>query len=380
VPLRTERNYFAHESAIIDEPCQIGAGTKIWHFCHIMTGSRIGNDCSLGQNCFVASGVTIGRNVKIQNNVSVFEGVELEDNVFCGPSIVFTNISNPRSEIVRKGAYRRTVVRRGATIGANATVVCGHEIGEYAMIGAGAVVTSDVLPYALMLGVPARQCGWMSRCGHRLDFNLDNRAWCPESGEEYELVDGRVSPKDRESKAITPAGTAPRKEALQPLTASKRVVHSADVTVVRSQFTRRKKLSVVLLMASIAYYLLLGWLLLTPAPLDFLPDVCHRVLNKLNVEDHYHFFLFVPVGLLVAARWACVGGWTDIVTSIAFATGSEAGQFWIRSRQASLMDLGHNYAGLVVGVAIVGICLSFILVARSHGAFSARWPVDEASG
>jgi UDP-2-acetamido-3-amino-2,3-dideoxy-glucuronate N-acetyltransferase len=186
-------DYFVHPTAIVDQPCRIGAGTKIWHFCHIMSGCQIGASCSLGQNCFVASGVQIGRNVKIQNNVSVYEGVELEDDVFCGPSMVFTNIVNPRSEIVRKGQYSRTIVRRGASIGANATIVCGHEIGEYAFIGAGAVVTCDVAPHALMLGVPARQCGWMSRCGHQLFFGADGLARCPESGEEYVLkADGRV--------------------------------------------------------------------------------------------------------------------------------------------------------------------------------------------
>jgi UDP-2-acetamido-3-amino-2,3-dideoxy-glucuronate N-acetyltransferase len=153
-----------------------------------MRDVRIGANCSFGQNCFVASGVIVGNNVKVQNNVSLYEGVELEDDVFCGPSMVFTNIVNPRSSVVRKGQYRRTVVRRGATIGANACVVCGHEIGAFAFVGAGAVVTKDVPSYALMLGVPARQAGWMSECGHRLFFTTERRAVCPESGVEYELT------------------------------------------------------------------------------------------------------------------------------------------------------------------------------------------------
>jgi UDP-2-acetamido-3-amino-2,3-dideoxy-glucuronate N-acetyltransferase len=184
----TEKNYYVHPSAIIDQPVEIGDGTKIWHFCHIMGGARIGRGCSFGQNCFVASGVVVGNNVKVQNNVSIYEGVELEDNVFCGPSMVFTNIVNPRSEIVRRGKYRRTVVREGVTIGANATIVCGNEIGAYAFIGAGAVVTQSVPPFALMIGVPARWAGWMSRFGHRLSFRNDRRAVCPESGEEYLLT------------------------------------------------------------------------------------------------------------------------------------------------------------------------------------------------
>ena len=159
---------FVHPSAYVDEPCEIGAGTKVWHFCHVMAGAQIGQDCVLGQNVFVASTVKIGNNVKIQNNVSVFTGVELEDDVFCGPSCVFTNVINPRSQFVRKSEYQRTLVRRGATIGANATIVCGITIGQYAFIGAGAVVRGDVPDYALMLGVPAKQRGWMSRHGQRL--------------------------------------------------------------------------------------------------------------------------------------------------------------------------------------------------------------------
>ncbi len=183
-----ERNYFVHPSAYIDEPCEIGAGTKIWHFCHLMPDSRIGERCVLGQNVMVASGVVIGSNVKIQNNVSVYTGVELEDDVFCGPSCVFTNVINPRSQIVRHSQYQRTVVRRGATIGANATIVCGVTLGRYAFIGAGAVVRSDVPDYALMLGVPAVQKGWMSRHGHRLPPpDAQGIMVCPESGWRYRL-------------------------------------------------------------------------------------------------------------------------------------------------------------------------------------------------
>jgi UDP-2-acetamido-3-amino-2,3-dideoxy-glucuronate N-acetyltransferase len=183
-----ERGYFAHPTSVVDEPCEIGAGTKVWHFCHISSGCRIGRGCSFGQNCFVAPNVVIGNNVKVQNNVSLYEGVELADDVFCGPSMVFTNVTNPRAQIVRRGQYRRTRVGRGATIGANATLVCGHDVGEYAFIAAGAVVTRPVPAYALIVGVPGRQVGWMSRYGHRLEFGLDRRARCPESGEEYVLT------------------------------------------------------------------------------------------------------------------------------------------------------------------------------------------------
>ncbi len=181
-------DYFVHATSVVDQPCAIGPGTKIWHFCHVMSGCRIGARCSFGQNCFVGAGVVIGDNVKVQNNVSLYEGVELEDDVFCGPSMVFTNIPNPRSQIVRRGQYERTPVRRGATIGANATLVCGNEIGPFAFIAAGAVVTRPVPAYALMMGVPARQVGWMSRYGHRLEFGPERRARCPESGEAYVLT------------------------------------------------------------------------------------------------------------------------------------------------------------------------------------------------
>jgi UDP-2-acetamido-3-amino-2,3-dideoxy-glucuronate N-acetyltransferase len=179
--------YFAHPSAYIDEPCTIGAGTKIWHFCHVMPHAEIGAGCNLGQNVMIASRVRIGSNVKIQNNVSIYEGVELEDDVFCGPSCVFTNVFNPRAQIVRHGEYLRTLVRRGATIGANATIVCGITIGRYAFIGAGAVVRTDVPDYALMAGVPAVRKGWMSRHGHRLRKRSAEGLWlCPQSGWRYQ--------------------------------------------------------------------------------------------------------------------------------------------------------------------------------------------------
>jgi UDP-2-acetamido-3-amino-2,3-dideoxy-glucuronate N-acetyltransferase len=186
-------DYFAHASAFVDEGAQIGAGTRIWHFCHIMPGARIGERCSLGQNVVVMPGTRIGNNVKIQNNVSIYEGVELEDDVFCGPSCVFTNVSNPRSHVSRKSEYQRTLVRRGASIGANATIVCGVSLGEYAFIGAGAVVTSDVPPYALMVGVPARRVGWMCQCGERLRI-ANGRATCARCGTSYREADGQVRP------------------------------------------------------------------------------------------------------------------------------------------------------------------------------------------
>lgn len=185
--------YFAHPSSFVDEGARIGAGTRIWHFCHIMPGAVIGERCTLGQNVVVMPGVRIGSEVKIQNNVSVYEGVTLEDQVFCGPSCVFTNVMNPRSEISRRGEYQPTLVRRGATIGANATILCGTTIGEYAFIGAGAVVRGDVPAYALMVGVPARQAGWMCRCGVRLTVR-DGAATCPACGRSYLEAGGSLGP------------------------------------------------------------------------------------------------------------------------------------------------------------------------------------------
>jgi len=184
--------YFAHETAVIDEGCRIGKGTKIWHFTHIMSDCCIGNNCNIGQNVFVASGVVLGNNVKIQNNVSLYTGVECEDDVFLGPSMVFTNVTNPRSHVNRRGEYDKTIVKRGASIGANATLVCGHDVGAFAFVGAGAVVTKDVKPYSLVVGNPARQIGWMSEYGHRLNFDSNNLAVCPESGEKYKLENGEV--------------------------------------------------------------------------------------------------------------------------------------------------------------------------------------------
>lgn len=189
-----EPDYFVHPSAYVDAPCEIGSGTRIWHFCHIMPQARIGQRCNLGQNVFVGGGVTVGNNVKVQNNVSLYAGVELEDDVFCGPSCVFTNVINPRSQIVRQSEYMRTLVQRGATIGANATIVCGTTIGRYAFIAAGAVVRADVPDYALMAGVPAEQKGWMSRHGHRLtERTTEGYLRCPESGWRYaEREDGTL--------------------------------------------------------------------------------------------------------------------------------------------------------------------------------------------
>ena len=177
-------DYFAHESAYVDEGARIGKGTKIWHFCHVMPGAEIGERCSLGQNVVVMRGTRIGTNVKIQNNVSIYEGVELEDDVFCGPSMVFTNVINPRSHVSRRSEYQRTLVRRGATIGANATIVCGVTLGEYAFVGAGAVVTGDVQPYAMMVGVPAKRRGWMCQCGERLPDS--GAGTCKACGSRYE--------------------------------------------------------------------------------------------------------------------------------------------------------------------------------------------------
>lgn len=187
--------YTVHPSAIVDEGAQIGAGTRIWHWVHVSARARIGERCSLGQNVYVGNNVTIGNNVKIQNNVSVYDAVTLEDDVFCGPSMVFTNVYNPRSAVTRKDEYRRTLVKKGATLGANCTIVCGTTIGEYAFVGAGAVVNKNAPAYALMAGVPARQIGWMSRFGERLDLPLsgDGQAQCPHTGERYILSDGTVS-------------------------------------------------------------------------------------------------------------------------------------------------------------------------------------------
>ena len=188
----SDTGYFVHESAIIDEGCTIGCGTKIWHFSHIMSGCTIGRDCNIGQNVVVSPQVVLGNNVKVQNNVSIYTGVQCEDDVFLGPSMVFTNVINPRSAIARKDQYRPTIVQRGASIGANATIVCGHTIGRYALIGAGAVVTKDVKPYALVIGNPARQTGWVSEYGHKLKFDSNNIAVCPESGQRYKLEAGEV--------------------------------------------------------------------------------------------------------------------------------------------------------------------------------------------
>ena len=185
-------NYFSHESAIIHPDASIGEGTKIWHFSHIMANCNIGKGCNIGQNVVISPDVVLGDNVKVQNNVSIYSGVICEDDVFLGPSMVFTNVINPRSHVVRRGQYAKTIVRKGASIGANATIVCGHEIGEYAFIGAGAVVTKEVLPYALVLGNPARQVGWMSKFGHKLVFNAEGMASCPESGENYQLNENNL--------------------------------------------------------------------------------------------------------------------------------------------------------------------------------------------
>ena len=186
------KEYFAHETAVIDKGCKIAGGVKIWHFSHIMNNCEIGENCNIGQNVVVSPEVVLGRNVKIQNNVSIYTGVICEDDVFLGPSMVFTNVTNPRSGVIRRGEYTKTIVKKGATIGANATIVCGHNIGKYAFIGAGAVITKEVKPYALVVGNPAKQIGWMSEFGHRLKFDENNKAICLESGEEYILEDNLV--------------------------------------------------------------------------------------------------------------------------------------------------------------------------------------------
>ena len=185
-------SYFAHETAVIDDGCVIGNGSKIWHFSHLMTGCQLGEKCNIGQNVVVSPDVILGNNVKVQNNVSLYTGVVCEDDVFLGPSMVFTNIVNPRSAIIRREEYVKTIVRKGASIGANSTIVCGHDIGEYSFIGAGAVVTKEVLPFALVVGNPAKQIGWMSEFGHRLEFNEEGLATCPESNDSYRLENGRV--------------------------------------------------------------------------------------------------------------------------------------------------------------------------------------------
>ena len=183
--------YFSHSTAVIDNDCQIGEGSKIWHFSHIMSGCTIGSNCNLGQNVVVSPGVVLGNNVKVQNNVSIYTGVICEDDVFLGPSMVFTNVINPRSFVVRKDEFKTTIVRKGASIGANATIVCGVEIGAYSLIGAGAVITRSVPPYALVAGNPARQIGWVSEQGHKLAFN-NNKAWCEQENQGYALVNGQV--------------------------------------------------------------------------------------------------------------------------------------------------------------------------------------------
>ena len=184
--------YFAHETTVIDLPCEIGSGTKIWHFSHIMKNARLGKNCNVGQNVMIAPEVVLGNNVKVQNNVSIYTGVECEDDVFIGPSVVFTNIINPRSAINRRNEYVKTRIGKGASIGANATIVCGNNIGGFAFVGAGAVVTKDVKPYALVVGNPARQIGWVSEYGHRLEFNSSHVAICKESKQEYNLKNNSV--------------------------------------------------------------------------------------------------------------------------------------------------------------------------------------------
>ncbi|RAV99745.1 acyltransferase [Pseudochryseolinea flava] len=190
---QTSQDFFSHPTAIIDEGCVIGTGTKIWHFSHIMSDCVIGEQCNIGQNVVISPKVKLGRNVKVQNNVSIYTGVECEDDVFLGPSMVFTNVINPRSAINRRNEYAKTLVKKGASIGANATIVCGHAIGRFAFIGAGAVVTKEVADYALVMGNPARQTGWMSEYGHKLKFNQHGEATCSESGERYQLSNGKVT-------------------------------------------------------------------------------------------------------------------------------------------------------------------------------------------
>jgi UDP-2-acetamido-3-amino-2,3-dideoxy-glucuronate N-acetyltransferase len=186
-------NFFVHETAVVDEGASIASGVKIWHFSHIMSNCSIGENCNIGQNCVISPNVVLGKNVKIQNNVSIYEGVTCDDDVFLGPSMVFTNVTNPRSAVNRRGQYAKTHVGKGASIGANATIVCGHDIGAFAFIGAGAVVTKTIAPYALVVGNPAKQIGWMSEFGHKLDFDVNGIAVCPESGQEYKIEQNKVS-------------------------------------------------------------------------------------------------------------------------------------------------------------------------------------------
>ncbi len=188
----SKRNYYAHPTAVIDEGCSIGEGTRIWHFCHIMPGCEIGENCNIGQNVVISPEVILGRNVKVQNNVSIYTGVICEDDVFLGPSMVFTNVVNPRSAVNRRGEYLKTIVGKGATIGANATIVCGHNIGKYAFVGAGAVVTREIPDYALVVGNPARHMGWMSEYGHKLTFDEHGEARCAENNDHYQLLNGKV--------------------------------------------------------------------------------------------------------------------------------------------------------------------------------------------
>jgi len=188
-----DSTFFVHETAVVDDGAKIGEGVKIWHFSHIMSNCAIGENCNIGQNVVISPDVSLGKNVKVQNNVSIYTGVTCEDDVFLGPSMVFTNVVNPRSGVNRRGQYTKTIVKKGATIGANATIVCGHNIGEYAFIGAGTVVTKEVLPYALVVGNPARQIGWMSEYGHKLNFTDEGVAICSESGEKYEIKNNLVS-------------------------------------------------------------------------------------------------------------------------------------------------------------------------------------------
>lgn len=188
-----EKNYFAHPTAVVDEGCTIGAGVKIWHFSHIMPDCVLGDKCNIGQNVVISPGVVLGKNVKVQNNVSIYTGVTCDDDVFLGPSMVFTNVINPRSAVNRREQYAKTHVGKGASIGANATIVCGHDIGEYAFIGAGAVVTKNIPAYALVIGNPAKQTGWMSEYGHKLAFDNDGIAECPESKQKYKLQNGKVT-------------------------------------------------------------------------------------------------------------------------------------------------------------------------------------------